>query len=75
MDEEKIVKEKYGGGDERIRKNNILFKQVAVKNHIGFINTYPELKKDFSNKTSDGVHLDPKAQFQMASIIADFLDK
>jgi lysophospholipase L1-like esterase len=75
MDEEKIAKEKYGGGDERIRKNNILFKQVAVKNHVGFIDTYPVLKKDFSLKTTDGVHLIPKAQFQMATMIADFLNK
>ena len=75
MDEEKIVKEKYGGGDERIQKNNLQFKKIALENHVGFINTYPELKIDFSTKTSDGVHLDPKAQFKMATIIADFLNK
>jgi acyl-CoA thioesterase I len=75
MDEEKINKEKYGEGDERIQKNNIRFKKIAARNHIGFIDTYQELKKDFSLKTSDGVHLEPKAQFQMAEMVADYLDK
>ena len=75
MDEEKINKEKYGGGDEQIRKNNILFRKVAGRNNIGFLNTYSQLKKDFAQKTSDGVHLDPKTQFQLATIIADYLNR
>jgi hypothetical protein len=40
-----------GGGDDRIKKNNIQFKKVAGKNHIDFPDTYFELKKDFSQKS------------------------
>jgi lysophospholipase L1-like esterase len=75
MDEEKVNKEKYGGGDERIRKNNILFKKIANRYHIDVLDTYSQLKNDFAQKTSDGVHLDTKTQFQLATIIASYLDK
>ncbi len=69
MDEEKAKKEKYGGGDERIQKNNEHFKLLAAKHDVLFINTYDALKVDFSSKTSDGVHLNESAQLQMAEEI------
>jgi lysophospholipase L1-like esterase len=75
MDETKINVEKYGGGDLRIQKNNKEFKKVAHKNHVDFVDTYTLLKEGFSDKTTDGVHLNEKAQIQMANQIAKYLLK
>jgi lysophospholipase L1-like esterase len=74
MDEKKLDKVKYGGGDERIQKNNILFKKVANENHIDFLDTYVTLKKDFEQKTLDGVHLKYQTQFQLASLLVNYLN-
>lgn len=73
MDEQKVNQEKYGGGDLRIQKNNMLLKKVASKNQIDFLDTYTSLKKEISEKTTDGVHLNEKAQFEMASEIANYI--
>lgn len=73
MDENKIDKEKYGGGDERIQKNNKEFKKVAKKNHIDFLDTYKQLKINFPSKTTDGVHLNAAAQEEMAEMIKKYL--
>ena len=73
MDEQKVNQEKYGGGDLRIQKNNQLFKKVAIKNQVDFLDNYTSLKKDFSKKTTDGVHLNAKAQFEMAIEIATYI--
>lgn len=74
MDEQKVNQEKYGGGDLRIQKNNQQFKKVALKNQVDFLDTYTALKKEISEKTTDGVHLTEKAQFEMASEIANYLN-
>lgn len=73
MDETKIDKEKYGGGDERIEKNNKEFRKVAGKHKVDFLDTYKNLKKGFNYKTTDGVHLNAEAQMETASIIADYI--
>jgi lysophospholipase L1-like esterase len=73
MDELKVNQEKYGGGDLRIQKNNQQFKKVAIKNQVDFLDTYTALKKEISEKTIDGVHLNEKAQFEMASEIANYI--
>jgi lysophospholipase L1-like esterase len=73
MDEEKADKVKYGGGDGRIQKNNTEFKKVAKENNIDFLDTYSVLKKDFSEKTLDGVHLVEKAQLQVATEIVNYI--
>ena len=67
--------EKYGGGDKRVQQNNEQFKRVAKVNHIDFLDIYSNLKADFQEKTSDGVHLNEVAQFQLASEIKIYLDK
>ena len=74
MDEQKMIVEKYGGGDMRIQKNNVLFKKLAEAIHVNYLDTYSILKKDFSRKTSDGVHLHDEAQFQMATEIVNWLN-
>lgn len=75
MDEQKANQEKYGGGDLRIEKNNQQFQKIAIKNQVDFLDTYTSLKKDFSVKTTDGVHLNEKAQFEMAGEIASYLNR
>ncbi len=75
MDEHKVNKEKYGGGDERIQKNNLQFKKVALKTRVDFLDTYTTLKQGFNEKTEDGVHLVEKSQFQMSCEIMNYLTK
>lgn len=75
MDEEKIDKVKYGGGDARIQKNNKLFKKISVTNDIDFLDSYSLLNNNFSTKTTDGIHLDEKAQFELAGIIISYINK
>ena len=73
MDELKVNKEKYGGGDKRIQKINHQLKKIVIENHVDFLDTYTSLKKGFSDKTDDGVHLNEKAQFQIAVEIVKYL--
>jgi lysophospholipase L1-like esterase len=74
MDEDKIDKAKYGGGDERIRINNESFRKTATENGCGFIDVYTILKPDFSERTTDGVHLNEWSQFQLATQIVNYLN-
>jgi len=75
MDESKVNVGKYGGGDLRIQKNNKQFKKVATSNKVGFIDTYSTLKNGFSDKTTDGVHLNEKAQIELATQIVNYINK
>lgn len=74
MDESKINKEKYGGGDQRIRKNNKKFMKLAKKYGCTWVDIYALLKDDFSSSTTDGVHLNEKAQFTVAQEITNTLN-
>lgn len=74
MDEAKIDKVKYGGGDLRIQKNNKMFKKIATANGVDFLNTYDLLKNNFSDKTTDGIHLNEKAQFELATYILSYIN-
>lgn len=74
MDEQKIDTIKYGGGDWRIQENNKQFQKVAIANHAGFLDSYSLLKLNFSNKTTDGIHLHEKAQFELATIIITYIN-
>ena len=73
MDETKANVEKYGGGDQRIQTNNKKFRKTAAQIGIDFLDSYSVLKPGFSGKTSDGVHLTDKGQFQLAGVIAEWL--
>ena len=73
MDEDKIDKVKYGGGDGRIQKNNMEFKRIAKENKIDFLDTYLALKPGFSEMTLDGIHLNEKAQHMVATEIVKYL--
>jgi len=74
MDEQKIDRVKYGGGDFRIQQNNKSFKKIAKKNKVDFIDTYSVIKVGLNDKTSDGIHLTEKAQFEVASIILKYIN-
>lgn len=73
IDEQKANTEKYGGGDERIQKNNLQFQKLAKSNQVGFLDIYTKLKPGISEKTTDGVHLTGAAQFQIANEIQRFI--
>lgn len=74
MDETKIDQVKYGGGDLRIQKNNKLFKKNATANGVDFLNTYDLLKNNFTAKTTDGIHLNEKTQFELATYILSYIN-
>jgi lysophospholipase L1-like esterase len=74
MDEQKIDVVKYGGGNARIQKNNKQFKKIAAANHFDFIDSYSLLINNFSTKTTDGIHLDEKTQFELAGIILSYIN-
>lgn len=73
MDEQKVNLEKYEGSDARIQKNNKSFIKLAASIQVDYLDTYSALKKNFSGKTTDGVHLNEKAQFQLATEIVKWL--
>lgn len=74
IDEQKIDTLKYGGGDRRIRENNKQFQKAAIANHAGYLDSYSLLKVNFSEKTTDGIHLNEKAQFELATIILTYVN-
>jgi lysophospholipase L1-like esterase len=75
IDELKADAVKYGGADLCIRENNKEFSKVAVANHADFLDSYSLLKVNFSEKTTDGIHLNERAQFELATIILDYINQ
>jgi lysophospholipase L1-like esterase len=75
MDDQKIDSVKYGGGNARIQRNNVEFKKIAEQDGVDYLDTYNVLKNNFSGKTIDGVHLKPEAQFQLASLLVDYINQ
>ncbi len=71
MDEEKLNKEKYGGGDARISANNKKFREVAKKQHVEYLDIYSPLKMHIGEYTIDGVHFKEKPQFGIAEMITE----
>ena len=70
----KIDKVKYGGGDLRIQKNNKQFKKIAAAAQVDFLDIYNVLSAGFSGKTTDGIHLNETAQFELASLIITYIN-
>jgi lysophospholipase L1-like esterase len=75
IDELKVDAAKYGGGDMRIQHNNAQFLKVAEANHSDYLDSYNLLKVNFSDKTTDGIHLIEKTQFELATIILNYINK
>ncbi|WP_158871213.1 SGNH/GDSL hydrolase family protein [Maribellus comscasis] len=66
---------KYKGGAKRIKYLQKKFKKTARKENCIFIDIYSEIKDTFKNITSDGIHLTPEGQRQIAEIINLKVDK
>ncbi|MDF9798262.1 lysophospholipase L1-like esterase [Catalinimonas alkaloidigena] len=73
MDESKINQDKYGGGNQRIQNNNKKFIKLARKYDCTIVDSYALLEEDFSNLSTDGVHLNEKAQFSVAKQLVNQL--
>lgn len=65
---------KYKGCAERIIVNNRKFAESAAGLQIGFIDPYSTIRNDVMHYTTDGIHLNPYAQFICATALADYLN-
>lgn len=74
VDESKIDVVKYGGSDLRIQDNNKKFKKIAFSNQVDFLDTYSIMYGAKGTMTTDGIHLNENAQFQLASIIITYIN-
>lgn len=75
IDEQKTDTIKYDGGNLRIQKNNKQFQEIAIASHADFLDSYYLLKINFAEKTKDGIHLNEKAQFELATIILSYINQ
>lgn len=73
-DKNKYYVPKYGGSNRRIQKNNIKFKKVAEKLHVGFLDTYSVLDKNILTGTIDGIHLKPPLQYKEAKLLVNYIN-
>ena len=74
VDEQKIDTVKFDGGNFRIQKNNKIFQKIAETFDVDFLDTYNIIKENFSEKTTDGIHLNEKTQFELATIILTYIN-
>lgn len=72
--EDSMLKEKYKGGDQRIRQLLPEFMRLALKYDCHFIDIYHELKPNFIQLNVDGVHLNSEGSMIIAKAISRFLD-
>lgn len=75
IDEQKTDTIKYDGGNLRIQKNNKQFQEIAIASHADFLDSYNLLNIKFAEKTKDGIHLNEKAQFELATIILSYINQ
>jgi lysophospholipase L1-like esterase len=69
-----ILKEKYHGGDTRVRRLISSLKSVADKHEIDFVDIYETLKPDYVDLAPDGVHMQAAGQKRIARQISTRLD-
>lgn len=69
-----VLKEKYHGGDGRVRRLIPGLKTVADKHGIAFVNIYDTLKPDYTELSPDGVHMEAAGQKRIARQISAQLD-
>lgn len=70
-----ILLEKYQGGDTRVQALLPGYLDIALKTGSAFVNIYQELKPDFENLNTDGIHLNEKGSKLVARALNPFLDK
>jgi lysophospholipase L1-like esterase len=64
-----IMKEKYHGGNKRVRALVPQFEQIAQNMGCGFINIYDVLKPVYDQYSPDGVHMKAEGQLLIAQTI------
>lgn len=69
-----VLKDKYHGGDDRVRRLIPELKRVADKHGIAFVNIYESLKPDYAKLAPDGVHMKAAGQKRIARQINAQLD-
>ncbi len=65
--------EKYKGGNERVKKMSLLFKQIAVKHKVLFVDAFHSLESNIDDLSKDGIHLNAAGQRMIARLIAEQL--
>ena len=65
---------KYEGGEKRIEYLRKKFKKIAKRENCVFVDIYSEIKSTFKDITSDGIHLTPEGQKQIAEFISSEID-
>lgn len=71
--DDKMLLEKYKGGDKRVSALIQPFHQIATRHHWKFIDIYKMLRPDFNNLTPDGIHMKAEGQMRIARMIVSGL--
>ncbi len=71
---DKMLTEKYFGGNERIKFLQPKFREIAEKNGCIFIDSFTKIKDAFEYLTLDGIHLTTEGQKLVANIINNQLE-
>ncbi len=66
---------KYGGGNERIRRNNKAFRRIARLHGAILVDIHALFPENSPGHTTDGVHLTAEAQLRVAREILSNLDR
>ncbi|HPN60234.1 MAG TPA: GDSL-type esterase/lipase family protein, partial [Chitinophagaceae bacterium] len=75
VEEQKADQAKYGGSAGRLQINQPLFKMVAASHQAAIIDL-SILRAELTDElTIDGIHLTVKAQFRVAAIILEYINK
>lgn len=70
-----VLKDKYHGGDVRVRRLILELKRVAHKHGIAFVNIYDTLKPDYAELAPDGVHMEAAGQKTIARQVTARMDE
>ena len=71
----KLLAEKYQGGEKRVKHLAKKYNKLAKKNGCIYINVYNALKHIFKQHSQDGVHLDAEGQKEIATLVATQLEE
>lgn len=71
----KILAEKYQGGEKRVKRITRKYKKLAKTNNCYFINVHKALKPAFKEHSHDGVHLDEEGQITIATLVQNKVTK
>ncbi len=72
---DRILKEKYHGGDSRVKVLTFLLRALAKEMNCGFVDIYSVLEPVYEQYAPDGVHMKAEGQMIIAKTIQDYLDK